>query len=55
MKCNSMPPDIAPVVLGFNYETHNASALSQQLDNVYFGSRGAFHCVFGDICPEHAH
>jgi len=26
MHCHLRPPDVVPVVLGFNYEVHNASA-----------------------------
>jgi len=26
MHCNLRPPNVAPVVLGFNYEAHNAHA-----------------------------
>jgi len=33
MNCQLTPHNIAPVILGFNYEAHNASASTYKSDN----------------------
>jgi len=71
MNCNTRPADVASVVLGFNYETHNAPVyeISSQSDNAllnylrfskfslkeYLSNRRAFIIVFRQICTACAY
>jgi len=43
MHCNLKPPDVAPVVLDFNYEAHNATAYQISTQS---GNERPSHCWY---------